>query len=227
VENLSVSFSSLLSSPELQENGLPYWLFYLLLSIILLLVFIAFLCNRDLRQKISYALASPRRKFERLRLQVILKREEEKKNDLLRRLGELASLRWPNLQEIPGLPDEVKSLEEKNSRLQEKWHQLYQEQERLKQEKKKLLTQAETSRDLPEKREELEKNISILEKKRNDIQQEIMATDELLVPHHETIGKLIYNLRPDREDLDYIYFQIDSIKNKIKENQEQLKKFLG
>ncbi len=225
MENLSTSFASLLSSPELQESGLPFWLFYLLLSIILLLVFISFLRNRDLRQKISYALAGPRRKLERLRLQVILKREEEKKNDLLRRLGELGRLRWPNLEELKGLPDEVKSLEEKNSRLQEKWHRLYHEQERLKQEKKKLLTQTDSRGDLLEKREELEKNISILEKNRNDIQEEIIATDELLVPYYETIGKLLYKLRPDQEDLDYIYFQIDSIEKKIKETKEQLKKF--
>jgi chromosome segregation ATPase len=224
VDNLSPDYAGLLSSPELQEGGLPYWVFYLLLSIILLLVFITFLRNRDLRQKLSYFLAGPQRKFSRLRLRVILKREEEKKTGLLRRLGELASICWPDLLEIKELPDDIRSLEEQDAGLQDQWHHLYQELERLKLEKKRLTDRANPDEDLPGKLEELDKNISILKKNRNDIQQEIMATDELLVPHHETIGKLIYDLRPDHEDLAFIYFQVDSLENNIKEIKEELKK---
>lgn len=224
MDNLASSHLSLLSTPELQKGGLPFWVFYLLLSVILLLIFINFLQKKDLRQKISYALASPRRRFSRLRIEVMIKREENKKNELLKRLGELTSIQWPDLPEIEEITKEIKTLEEKNTSLQGEWHRIYKQLKGLQQEKTRLLSSLGPDDSLKAKLSELEKNIDYTEKELSRVQGSILATDEQLEPFHQTIGHIMYNLRPEREDLAFLYFQIDSLENKIRQLKEKLEK---
>lgn len=54
-----------------------------------------------------------------------MKREENKKSELLKRLGELTSIQWPDLPEIEDISREIKALEEKNTGLQVEWHRIY------------------------------------------------------------------------------------------------------
>lgn len=222
MDNLSPEYLSLLSSPEIQKEGLPYWLFYLLLSIILLLIFTNFLQNKDLRQKISYTLAGPRRKFNRLRLQVKLRKEEEKKAELLRQLGQLISVRWPDLPEIEDIASEIRSLEEKSSQLQALWHEVYRRLEILKLEKRKLMLTENSVEKSPAQLKELEEKIAALEKNKAEIQEKLLATNEQLEPYHEIIGRIIYKLRPDRQDLAFLYFQIDKAEEKIKALKKEI-----
>ena len=71
-------------------EGLPFWLLWFLLCVILLLVAFIFLRDKDLRRRISSFLSGARRHMIRLRLQAKLKREKEKKAALWRELGKLA-----------------------------------------------------------------------------------------------------------------------------------------
>ncbi len=224
MDGLVSSHMSLLQTPELQKGGLPFWVFYLLLSVILLLIFINFLQKKDLRQRISYILASPRRRFSRLRIEVLLKREESKKNELLKRLGELTSIEWPGLPELEEISREIKTLEEKNTRLQAEWHRIYKKLENLKQEKIELLSSPVPDDCLRIRLTELEKIIDSLEKELGRVQASIVASDEQLEPFHQTIGHIMYNLKPDREDLAFLYFQIDSLENRIRQLKEKLEK---
>jgi len=224
VEGLSPSHLSLLQVAGAKQGGLPFWVFYLLLSLILLLIFINFLQNKDFRQKLSYLMARPRRRLHRLRLQVYLKKEEQKKTELLRQLGELSSLKWPDLPEIEEIASEIRALEEKNCWLQAEWHQVYRRLEILKLQKRRLLN-SEAGQDKPKSNlEEIETEISSLEKTRQEIQESILTTDELLAPHHQTIGQVVYRLRPDREDLAFIYFQLDRANERIKKLKQDIEK---
>ncbi|MCX8159809.1 MAG: hypothetical protein N3G18_02610 [Candidatus Saccharicenans sp.] len=218
------SHLSLLSTPELQKAGVPFWVFYLLLSVILLLVFINFLQKKDLRQRISYVLASPRRRFSRLRIEVLLKREESKKSELLKRLGEMTSIQWPDLPEIEEISREIKTLEEKNTSLQAEWHRIYKQLENLKQEKNRLLSSPGPDDNLKARLTELENRIAEQEEELKQVQASIVTTDEQLEPYHQTIGHIMYRLRPDREDLAFLYFQIDSLENKIRQLKDKLEK---
>lgn len=214
-----------LSSAEMQKEGLPFWLFYLLLSIILLLIFINFLQNKELRQKLSYTLAGPRRRFNQLRLKASLRKEEEKKSELFRQLGQLASVRWPELPEVEEIASEIRSLEEESGKLQAFWHEIYKNLEDLKLEKEKLSLAQNPVVKNSARLEELYEKIARLEKNRAEIQEKLLATKEMLEPHHETIGRVIYKLKPDREDLTFLYFQIDKTEEKItslKNNIENL-----
>lgn len=224
MDSAAASHLSLLSTPELQKGGLPFWVFYLLLSIILLLIFINFLQKKDLRQRISYVLAGPRRRFSRLRIEVLLKREESKKSELLKRLGEMTSIQWPDLPEIKEISREIKTLEEKNTGLQVEWHRIYKQLENLRQEKTRLLSSPVPEDNYKARLAQLETMIADREKELKQVQASIVATDEQLEPYHKTIGHIMYSLRPDREDLVFLYFQIDSLESKIRELKDRLEK---
>jgi len=224
VDNVVTNHLGLLSTPELQKAGLPFWVFYLLLSVILLLIFINFLQKKDLRQKISYFLAGPRRRFSRLRIEFLLKREEHKKSELLKRLGELTSIDWPDLPEIKEISRENKVLEGKNAALQGEWHRIYKQLENLKKEKTRLQSSPAPDDNLKAGLVEIENKISDLRRELGQVQASIVATDEQLEPYHQTVGRLIYSLRPEREDLAFLYFQIDSLENRILQLKEKLEK---
>ncbi len=105
------------SSPE--REGLPYWIFWLLISVILLLVAFIFLRDKDLRQRLSYFLFGAKRRMMRLRLQVRLRRENGRVKAVLRELGKKA---WGLGLEPPqseGLLVDIRSLEEQKSLLQQ------------------------------------------------------------------------------------------------------------
>ena len=77
-------------APTPVDGGLPFWLLWLLLSVILLLVAFIFLRDKDLRRRVSAFLSGARRHMARLRIQVRLKKERERKAALWRELGKLA-----------------------------------------------------------------------------------------------------------------------------------------
>lgn len=223
MENISPKDISLLSSFEIQKEGLPFWLFYFLLSLILLLIFINFLQNKDLRQKLSYTLAGPRRRLHGLRLQVKLRKEEEKKAELFRRLGKLVSTKWPDLPEIEEIASEIRSLEEVCSKLQALWHEIYKNLEILKLKKRKLLLPENSGEKNPKELKELDEKIAGLEKNKAEIQEKLLATNEVLEPQYETVGRVIYKSRLNRQDLAFLYFQINKTEEKIKILEKEIK----
>jgi len=107
------------------SEGLPYWLLWVLLCVILLLLAFIFLRDKDLRRRISSFLSGARRHMLRLRLQVKLKKEKERKAALWRELGKLAwseDVRDPCIEaecaKLSGLEDEI-------GRHQKTWHDVY------------------------------------------------------------------------------------------------------
>lgn len=208
--------------PELegQKAGLPFWLFYLLLSIILLLIFINFLQNRNLRQKISFFLSGPRRRFNRLKLEVRLRQEVEKKDALLQELGKLAATKKLNIPELEELISEIGSLEEESSHLQVLWHDIHRKLGMLKIEKRKVLNENQNGK--TQNLTALEEAIAGLEKEKRRLEEKIMILREQLEPHYLTIGKVVNKHRPDYEDLAFLYFQIDKIAMTIDKIQKEI-----
>jgi chromosome segregation ATPase len=76
--------------PSLQKDGLPYWIFWFMLLIIVLLLLFIFLRDKRLRLRLSSFLAGARRRSVLLQLKYRLKRERQKKGNILRLLGEKA-----------------------------------------------------------------------------------------------------------------------------------------
>lgn len=112
-------------SPAGAAEGLPFWLLWLLLCVILLLVVFIFLRDKDLRRRISAFLSGARRHMVRLRIQAKLKREREKKAALWRELGKQA---WDEDIQTSCIEEEcakLSTLDEEIGRHQKTWHDVY------------------------------------------------------------------------------------------------------
>jgi len=106
-------------------EGLPFWLLWLLLCVILLLIVFIFLRDKDLRRRISAFLSGARRHMTRLRIQARLRREEEKKAALWRELGKKA---WDLDIQASCIDEECAKLavlDEEIGRHQKTWHDVY------------------------------------------------------------------------------------------------------
>lgn len=129
--SLSFPASSLQSLSDPAREGLPYWTFWLLLSVILLLLFFIFLRDKDLRRRLSAFLSGAKRKMLRLRLQAKLRKERDKKSGLWKELGRKA---WSEDILIEGATEvfrRLKVLEEEKSARQMEWHEIYSQIESL------------------------------------------------------------------------------------------------
>ncbi len=78
------------TTPSLQKEGLPYWIFWFLLLIIALLLLFIFLRDKKLRLRMSSFFAGARKRSVLLQLRFRLKRERQKKGNILKRMGERA-----------------------------------------------------------------------------------------------------------------------------------------
>ncbi len=119
------------AQPSLQREGLPYWLFWFLLCIIMLLVVFIFLRDKQLRVRLSSFLAGARRRSLLFRLKFQLKKENQKRGKLLRQLGEKA---WAEDIPVEGsdlIRTELARLFEKRNASQMEWKKAFAEIERL------------------------------------------------------------------------------------------------
>jgi chromosome segregation ATPase len=106
-------------------RGLPFWMLWLFLCVILFLVVFIFLRDKDLRRRISSFLSGARRHMIRLLLQVKLKKEKEKKAALWRELGKLA---WNEAVQASCIDEDcgkLAGLEEEIGRLRKTWHDVF------------------------------------------------------------------------------------------------------
>jgi chromosome segregation ATPase len=112
-------------APTPVDGGLPFWLLWFLLCVILLLVAFIFLRDKDLRRRVSSFLSGARRHMSRLRLQVRLKREKEKKAGLWRELGKLAWSEDVRASCIEEPCTRLAVFEEEIGRHRKTWHEVY------------------------------------------------------------------------------------------------------
>jgi len=111
--------------PDPAGEGLPYWAFWLLLCVIILLLLFIFLRDKDLRRRLSAFLSGARRKMIRMRLAARIRHEKEKKAGLWKELGRKA---WSKDVRVEGTEETFRSLsvlEEEMNRRQAEWQEVY------------------------------------------------------------------------------------------------------
>jgi len=113
------------AAADIPPEGLPTWLFYLLICIILFLIFIIFLRDKDLRRRISAFLSSAKRKMMRFRLQARVKKEKERKALLWNELGKTAWSEDVPLESATDIRQKLAGLEEERHARQVEWQDLY------------------------------------------------------------------------------------------------------
>ncbi|MBN2265279.1 MAG: hypothetical protein JW775_05640 [Candidatus Aminicenantes bacterium] len=106
-------------------EGLPYWLLWLLLFVILLLLVFIFLRDKALRRRISRFLSGARRHMTRLRLQAKLKKARERKRQLWRELGKQAWDEDVRTDCIEGECAKLRAFDTEIGRHQKSWHDVY------------------------------------------------------------------------------------------------------
>jgi len=113
------------AAATIPPEGLPTWLFYLLICVILFLIVFIFLRDKDLRRRLSAFLASAKRKMIRLRLQARVKKEKERKVMLWNELGKTAWSEDIPLASAADIRERLAALEEERHARQLEWQDLY------------------------------------------------------------------------------------------------------
>lgn len=180
--------------------GLPYWIFWFLVCVILLLLVFIFLRDRNLRRKLNEFFFGARRQFVKLRLQVKIRLEEKKKTQVLRELGEeiWRGQYWP--QKGKGLRGKLAAIEKKKDRIKEQTQQI----------EKKIFS-------YKQKLEEMEHRFQLLQ---TEVEQELIPLKEQLTGlqyQEEEILREITGLHHQEEEL---MRQINNLRQEIRLKEE-------
>lgn len=115
MSSILTSVYTLQTESPLQGEGLPYWALWFLLCIIALLTFFIFLRDKSLRQRLNLFFSRAKRRLVKIRLQSRLKRENRKKEEFIKELGQKAWEESFTIENGEKILNELKSLEDKEN----------------------------------------------------------------------------------------------------------------
>jgi len=161
--------------PPSTTEGLPFWIFWFMLCIILLLLAFIFLRDKDLRKKLNMFFMGFKKKIKKIRLQQMLKREQQKIKNTLLELGRKAwsqNIKVPSSEslskKILSLEDQIGELEEEKNESISKIEELNKDfesfkknQEKSEEEvKNKIAPKRQDIQDIQRKEKEIESDIT-------------------------------------------------------------------
>lgn len=218
------------TSQEIPKEGLPFWIFYLLLCIIILLLAFIFLRDRDLRQRLSAFLSGAKRRMKRTQLQIRLNKAKRKRVDVLRNLGSRVWADKIQNEKFLATFKELERLEKQESACQADLTNsmshilsLKKEQEEVKQQVKTLIKMREGGRQpAPEQVRAGKERAHLLKKEIKDREKRITvgqaAVKDILVHKNrnfEQLGTFMDEKRLGLEDFQPVYAQIDELNRDI------------
>lgn len=110
--------SYFLETAQPLQEGLPYWTFWLLLGVIVLLLFFIFLRDKELRRRIDFFFLSARNRSLQLHLHRQIKREKKRKEALWQQIGQITYKMRLSLPGTEALFMALDSLEAKRKHLE-------------------------------------------------------------------------------------------------------------
>lgn len=119
-----LSLMSKQPEPLVPKEGLPYWTFWFLLCIILLLITFIFLRDKSLRQRLNLFFSRAKRQMVKIRLQTRLKREIQKKEDMFNELGIETWKEGIKIQQGENVTHELNKLEHQSQASQREFKNL-------------------------------------------------------------------------------------------------------
>lgn len=239
------SFFRFQTPPPGTQEGLPYWILWFLLCIILLLLAFIFLRDKDLRQRLNRFLFGAKKKLIRLRLQARLKMAKRKKGELHRELGQkvwdesldvqgaekisatLAKLMESKASLLDELVEAENTIKDIDLSLKELKEQLILDED----EEKKLNDKSQEEGKLIKKggdenkkeMDELKKEINEWERNKVRVQEKIEKIEKRTIPLFENLGVFADHTRLEQKTLLLNYSQIDRNKKRITDIEQQLK----
>lgn len=184
-----VSLPQELSPPP--REGLPYWLFWLLVCVILLLVATIFLRDKELRLRIDAFFLQTKKRMIKIRLKMKLKKVVRRKEELLMELGRSAYRHRVPVPRGENIHSELTKLERELLRLQQERNEKESHITGLRTE----VGQAQQSRDAQIKEEtrknaELQEKVLILKEQEKKSEIGILQQQNLLVEAAQRLNRL-------------------------------------
>jgi len=197
------------SDPGLQREGMPYWILWLLLCVILLLVTFIFLRDKDLRQRLSLSLYGPRRRWNRITLQARLNKERKRRAALFQDLGRTARSLKFRPKKSSGLIKRLAELEQKlglsRGEMQKVSSRMESLQAAVKPRRRKGLAAEKAVKVEKQELQKILRDISSLERHQNSVLEEL--------------GTMVKQERAGRQEFLPLYAQIDMAEETIQEMQ--------
>jgi chromosome segregation ATPase len=170
------------------QEGIPYWTFWLLLCIILLLVAFIFLRDRSLRQKINSFFFHVKKQLIKRRLRARLKRVNKKRADIIKELGQKAAEEGIQLSNCAKTSNEISDLDEKKEAVQQELKDIDSEISMLNESFEEFTRQHETfMKKHAGRKKDLEERLSISEKIQKQIESDVIDRQSEL---EKTINKM-------------------------------------
>jgi chromosome segregation ATPase len=238
------------------REGLPYWIFWLLLCVILLLITFIFLRDKDLRRRLNSFLSGGKRKFMQLRIQVKLKKEKQKKVEVIRDLGRKAWSEDIKVEKAENIYAELHELEKRRNEHQKEWEKVFskimalnkqlvdfkqqhlsqiQEQQAFKKPFDKKLADIIEKENLQEKElHQIEKNIADIGKNLDGTEKEIQRIEENSKIQNngksskkEEFKKKIVHLSAQRDELQQKFPELKKEKEALGKEKEEVQRAIG
>ncbi len=230
--------TSLLSevTPPFQE-GLPYWMLWLLLGVIVLLVFFIFLRDKDLRRRIDFFFLSARNRSLQLHLERQIKREKRRKEALWEEVGRLIYMNRLSLPGTEALFQAIDALEEKRKHLETEMKVLEENLARLETSKRppQPAEAGETTEASGESATARKENLVFWDETRETraeagswkrrlvkVKEKIRDLEDHERAYFTTLGRIGDTLRPADEALQILFDKIDQINLRISHIEQRL-----
>jgi DNA repair exonuclease SbcCD ATPase subunit len=212
------------------REGLPYWIFWFMLCVIVLLLAFIFLRDKELRQRVNEFLSGAKKRMKRAQLKMKANREKRRKDDLVKELGQRA---WtahvpgeayePAYQDLDRIAKEVSGLDAEldkmNAELTDVQKQLDAARAKTKQiqkpEDKTVPPDAAALQAAKDEERRLKKDIQDRQQKISAVRSARQSLETQKADKCATLGVLIDQARPDHKEVLDLYVQIDKLNRAI------------
>jgi len=216
--------------PPIPREGLPFWIFWFMLCVIVLLLAFIFLRDKELRERVNEFLSGAKKRMKRAQLQFKVNREQRRKDDLRKDLGERAwSVRIPgeayepHFQDLDRLTKEDAGLKAELDRMTTELRDVQAQLDAARQ-KTKQLQRPEDKNAQPDaaavqasKDEErrLKKEVQERNQKVGSLQSARSSVEKQKSDQFAKVGALVDESRPDHKEVLELYVQIDKLNRNI------------
>jgi chromosome segregation ATPase len=238
-ENLTLTLQNAAAAPGAVREGLPYWIFWLLLCLILLLLAFIFLRDKDLRRRLNIALSAAKRRVKRATLGLRIKREKRRRGDLQAELGRRAwtgrvgTARFEtHFRDIEGIEAAVSEHQSSLTRSRAQRLVLRERQEEVRRRLKGLRKERDAGesveagafRDARRDEANLRREVKALGKRIDAGQSEVRRLEREKNARLAALGEVLDKVRYEDADFAALYAQIDMINRRIQAAIDQMDK---
>lgn len=212
MKELFGKISSFQRPPSPPDGGLPYWIFWLLISFIFLLIVFIFLRDKQLRQRLNSFFFKLRKQLLAVHLHHKHKKELNKKNILFKEMGKTTWKNGIRMKDDQKISQQLSALDQKNHHNHQNLRRTRSELNSL---HKDLKNTQQKIQSLKEKKSELKKrnhhSSSDFSQKQKRLQQDLHTEKTNAQNFKKIIQKLQKSKKKIRRNIDQIEHQRENL----------------